>query len=287
MGVLVNETYDLAGGITVPKIGYGCYNPRCDHNREIFGLALETGYRYFDTAYIYGTERDLGLAIKDAGIPRSELTISTKAWHDQLGYERTKTACYKSLENLGLDYIDIYLIHWPRHDVECDWRTMDLEAWRAMCELKEEGVIRGIGVSNFLPHHLQNIIENSDVVPVIDQLELHPGYCQEAAVAYCKEHGIQPQAWGPLGRGRALDNTYINELAAKYGKSPAQICIRYLLQRGIMPVVKSSSAERMRANTEVFDFGLTEEEVSIISCMPQEGWMGEHPDFKIPTKSSE
>ena len=280
------ETIKLSETLTVPAIGYGCYNPRCDRNREIFRIAIESGYRYFDTAYIYGTERELGAAIKDAGISRAELTIATKAWHDQLGRELTKTACYRSLENLQLDYIDVYLIHWPRHNAECDWRAMDIEAWRAMCELKAEGVVREIGVSNFLPHHLQNLLDNSDVPPVLNQLELHPGYCQESAVSYCEDKAIQLQAWGPLGRGRMLTNEYISALAAKYGKSPAQICIKFLLQRGIMPVVKSSSIERMKENRDVFDFELTEEEMWMIRCMPQDGWMGEHPDFKIPAKES-
>lgn len=283
MSGIVKESYTLSNGMTVPKIGFGCYNPKCSDNRPIFALALETGYRYFDTASLYRTERDLGRAIKESGIPRNELTVASKAWHDQLGYEETKAAFYQSLERLQLDYLDIYMIHWPRHDASCDWKAMDLEAWRAMGELQKEGLIRGIGVSNFLPQHLSNLLENSDVRPVVDQLELHPGYCQDAAVSFCRQKGIQPQAWGPLGRGKALNIGYIAELAGKYGRSYAQICLRFLLQKGIMPVVKSSSADRMAENAAVFDFELSDEEMWTITCLPQESWMGEHPDFNIPT----
>lgn len=268
--------------MVLPQIGFGCYNPKGEDNRTLFALAIETGYRYFDTASRYNTERELGQAIKDSGIDRKEIVVASKAWHNQLGYSETKTAFYETLKNLQTDYLDIYMMHWPRHNYHCDWKAMDLEAWRAMGELHKEGLIRGIGVSNFLPHHLSNLLENSDITPVIDQLELHPGYCQEAAVSFCLKNGVQPQAWGPLGRGRTMNNKFLKTLAEKHGRSIPQICIRFLIQKGIMPVVKSSSAERMVENTKVFDFTLSDDDMWMISCMPQDGWMEEHPDFAIP-----
>ena len=213
--------------------------------------------------------------------------LVSKMWKDEMGYQQTKDALEKSLKRLGTDYLDIYLIHWPRPSADCEnWKELDLETWRAMEELQKEGKIRGLGLSNFLPHHIKNILENGTVKPVVNQLELHPGYMQQAAVQYCKEHGIQMQAWSPIGRRRILEDGLILELAGKYQVSPAQLCLRFLLQNDIIPLPKSSSMERMKQNMDLFHFEISEEDVSRLATMPQAGWSGEHPDPELAQKFS-
>ena len=198
----------------------------------------------------------------------------------------TWEALFRSLKRLQLDYIDLFLIHWPRPNTQCDWKKLDLETWSELEKLKEQGFIRALGVSNFLPHHLENLLDHSDTKPVVDQMELHPGYLQEAAVRFCQEHAILPQAWGPIGRGRIFQNGVVNDLSSKYGKSFAQICLRFLLQRGIQPMPKAMSEVHMRENADVFDFEISREDMWLLNCMPQTDWLGEHPDLAIPQKAS-
>ena len=287
----MNEFYVLNDGTKIPKIGFGTYNEEFEDNKASILTAIECGYRFFDTASLYETERSLGAAIKDSGIARSDVMIETKLWIDEMGYENAKTALAKSLDRLGTDYLDIYMMHWPRQtgaDDE-DWKELDLETWRAMEEMVDKGLVRRLGLSNFLPHHLKNILDNCRIKPVVDQMELHPGYSQEAAAAFCKANGVLPMAWSPLGRGRenaTIGNSILVRLAEKYGKSVQQINLRFLLQKGILPIPKASSAEHMKANLEVFDFEISEEDMSMLTCMPQTAWLGEHPDFVIPDRKS-
>jgi diketogulonate reductase-like aldo/keto reductase len=249
--------------------------------------AIEAGYRYFDTASLYGTERVLGQAIRESGIPRSEFFLVSKLWIDERGYHEAKQAFERTLDRLGTDTLDLYLIHWPRGtEGDTDWKEKDLDTWRAMEELYKAGRIRGLGLSNFLPHHLENILKHAKVEPVVDQLELHPGYTQEAAVRYCRENDIRVQAWSPLGRSAMLENPILKTYAKKYGKSVAQICLRFLLQKDIIPIVKASAMERMKENQDIFDFEISREDMFILNNMPQNTWLGEHPDFAIPKKKS-
>ena len=183
------------------------------------------------------------------------------------------------------------MIHWPRQtgaDDE-DWKTLDIETWQVMEGLVEQGKVKRLGLSNFLPHHLKNILDNCKVKPVVDQLELHPGYSQERAVIFCQENDVIPMAWSPLGRGRenaTIGNAILVKLAKKYGKSIQQINLRFLLQKGILPIPKASTLEHMKSNMEVFDFELTGDDISMLSCMPQTAWLEEHPDFAIPDRKS-
>lgn len=275
----IYDTYTLNNGMKIPCVGFGTYKAAEGNNVEILKRAVTAGYRYFDTASFYGTEEFVGQAVKESGIPREEFFLVSKMWKDEMGYEQTKKALEDTLRRLKTDYLDLYLIHWPRPTAECEnWKEIDLETWRAMEELCAEGKIRGLGLSNFLPQHLENILQNCKIRPVVDQLELHPGYMQSAAVQYLKEHDIYPQAWSPIGRQRVLEEPLLTELAAKYQVSPAQICLRYLVQNQIIPLPKSSSMERMRQNMDVFGFSIEEEDMYLISSMPQAGWSGEHPD---------
>lgn len=283
------DTYQLSNGIQIPCMGFGTYNAKGGDNLEIIKTAIEAGYRYFDTASLYETERVLGQAIRESGIPREEFFIVSKAWIDERGYDEVQAAFERTLERLQMDYLDLYLIHWPRGaEGDTDWKEIDVQTWRAMEELQEAGRIRGLGLSNFLPHHIENILKNCRIKPVVDQLELHPGYTQEAAVRYCQEHDIRVQAWSPLGRGKSIlmDQPLLTEYAEKYGKSVPQICLRFLLQKGIIPLVKASAMERMKQNQDIFDFELSAEDMSMIDNMPQNTWLGEHPDLAIPKKRS-
>jgi diketogulonate reductase-like aldo/keto reductase len=208
-----------------------------------------------------------------------------------MGYGEAKQALQRSLKRMQIDYVDLYLIHWPRMTAspEENWKERDLETWRAMEDMKKEGLVKSIGVSNFLPHHLENLIQNSSTVPAVDQLEMHAGYYQEYTLQYLKEHNILPMAWSPFGRGEkqaAAGNEIIMKLAEKYGKSAQLINLRFLLQKGILPIPKASSEAHIRANLEAFDFEMSEEDLSMLSCMPQTTWLGEHPDFAIPTAKS-
>lgn len=277
------DCYKLSNGQMIPCIGFGTYNAKGGDNYEMISTAIKAGYRYFDTASLYGTEADLGKAIKDSGISREEFFIVSKVWIDEMGYEETKNAFNRTLNRLQMDYLDLYLIHWPRRmEGDTDWKKIDIETWKAMEELYEEGKIKGLGLSNFLPHHIDNILQYSKIKPVVNQLEIHPGYTQETAVKYCMENDIYVQAWSPLGRSSMLENNILKEIADKYNKSVAQICINYLIKKKIIPIIKASSMERMLQNQNVFDFELEKEDFYIIDCMPQNTWLGEHPDFVIP-----
>lgn len=275
----INDCYTLRNGVAIPCMAYGTYKAAEGKSAEILSMAITAGYRYFDTASFYGTEGYLGEAIAESGIPREEFFIASKVWKTEMGYEETKQAFMRTLENLGTDYLDLYLIHWPRPSLEyADWKELDLETWRAMEELYEAGKIRAIGLSNFLPHHIEYLLDNAKVQPMVDQIEFHPGYLQKDTLDFCLAHQIQVQAWSPIGRGRVLQDELIVELAGKYQVSPAQICLRFALQHRIIPLPKASSMERMKANQDIFSFELSREDMHRLGSMPPIGWSGEHPD---------
>lgn len=275
--------FQLQNGLEIPNIGFGTYNPQGGDNCAIIRSAIEAGYRYFDTASLYGTERALGQAVKESGIDRKDIFIASKMWIDEMGYEETLQAFDRTIDRLQTDYLDLYLIHWPRRmEEDTDWKERGQATWHAMEELYKQGKIRGLGLSNFLPHHMGNILANCEVKPDVNQLELHPGYLQTGAVQYSQAHGVLAQAWSPLGRKRLMEHHLLLKMAAKYGKSPAQICLRFLLQKEIMPLVKTVTPERMKENMDIFDFEIQWEDMQIIEGMPQEAWSGEHPDFHIP-----
>ncbi|MBE6752957.1 MAG: aldo/keto reductase [Ruminococcaceae bacterium] len=285
------ESFTLNGGMTLPSIGFGTYDDTGADVAAMIRNAIDAGYRFFDTASIYQTERALGQVIKESGIPRGEFIIETKLWVDEMGYDNARRALEASLQRLGTDYVDLYLIHWPRQTGACDedWKSLDAETWRAMEQMQSEGMIKALGCSNFLPHHLQPLLANCNQPPVVNQLELHVGYMQAEAVACCKANGILPIAWGPLCRGRNIPaevSETLDYAVKRYGKTRQQICIRYLMQCGIMPVPKSASPEHMRDNLDVFDFAISDEDIMLMSCIPQTAWMGEHPDLRIPTAKS-
>lgn len=272
-------SFTLNTGRTVPAIGYGTYKSVGDDSSRIFLEAIQQGYRYLDTASFYENEAEIGRAVRESGVARPELLLASKVWKTEMGYDETMRAAERSLNRLGTDYLDLYLIHWPRPDLENpDWRTLCRETWRAMERLYGEGVFRAIGISNFLPHHIENIAVSGNVAPAVNQIEFHPGYPQLETVSYCQEHGILPQAWSPLGRTRVLRDPLIETLSENYGKTPAQICLSYALMHGVMPLPKASSPERMRENLEAALFSMEPEDVAVLDEMETTGWSGLHPD---------
>lgn len=275
----MNRTYTLNNGVKIPIVGFGTYKAADGKSADVIKKAIESGYRYFDTASFYGTEAYLAEAIRQSGLPRKDFFITSKLWKSEMGYKNARDAFRRTLENLDTDYLDLYLIHWPLPEPGYEnWKELDRETWRALEELYAEGKVRAIGLSNFLPHHTDNILTGCTVRPAVDQIEYHPGYSQEATVQYCKENGILVQAWSPIGRSRVLENPLVCELAAKYQVSLAQICLKFAVQRGIIPLPKSSSPERMKQNMDLFSFEMDQEDIWRLATMPQSGWSGEHPD---------
>lgn len=270
------KTFKLNNGLEFPKIGFGTYKSETSAILK----AIEAGYRYFDTASFYGTENNIAEAVKQSGLKREDFFIASKLWKFDLGYEKTKIAFNKTLENLKSDYVDVFMIHWPRPDVDNreDWREIDLETWKALEEFYEKKQIRALGLSNFLPYHAENIIKNSKVFPAVAQLEFHPGYTQAFALNYYREKKILVQAWSPMARGRVNGDELIIELSQKYHVTAAQICLRFCVQENVMPLPKSSSMERLKENLTCLDFEFSPEDLSRLENMPPLGWSGEHPD---------
>ena len=269
------NTLTLNNSLTIPAIGFGTYKAQYPAVMS----ALNEGYRYFDTASFYGNESEIAEALMHSGIKREDVIIASKVWKSDMGYDSAINAFARTLENLRCGYVDVYMIHWPRPNLELEgWRELDLETWRAMEHLYSQGKIRALGLSNFLPYHAENILSRCEIMPSIAQLEFHPGHLQFPALEYYRQKGIQVQAWSPIGRGRVLDDILIRELAGKYHVTPAQICIRFCIQEGVMPLPKASSPERMRENLDCVNFVIDEEDISRIENMPPLGWSGEHPD---------
>ena len=275
----VRRTYRFSNGVEIPSIGYG--TSMADGDALVKGIctAVEAGYRHIDTAAIYGNEKSVGDGIRACGLDRKELFITSKLWNDDQGYESTYQAFNRSLELLQTDYLDLYLIHWPiPKKYKDNWQEVNYASWKAMEELYEAGKIRAIGVSNFQPKHLQPLMEKASIKPMADQVELHPGSHQRDVVAYAREHGMVVEAWSPLMHGGAIDLPELKEIGARYGKTTAQICIRWHLQRGILPMPKSVTPERIRSNIDVFDFELTDEDMAAVGRLERLGARGPFPD---------
>ena len=272
----------LNNGVKIPVIGFGTYKSTIDEGFRVISDAIKAGYRHLDTAALYENEEEVGQALSESGIPRSEFFITSKLRRNCLGYDNTKREFEESLKKLKTDYLDLYLIHWPRSDYGRDdfddWKELDRESWRAMEELVKDGKIRAIGVSNFLPHHLDNLLETAEIVPAVNQLELHPGYLQEEAVEYSRKKGIEIEAWSPMGRARLADDPLLKKIAARYEMSVARLCLCFCLQSGFIIIPKSTHFERMQENLTVKDDIISEADMKLIREMPETGWSGEHPD---------
>lgn len=273
----LKSTYKLYNGTEIPCIGFGTWQtPDGKTAVESVKCALETGYRHIDTAAAYGNEKSVGQAIAESGIDRKEIFVTTKLWNSQRGYDKTLKAFDKSLKALGLDYLDLYLIHWPSNKTAGAQENSD--TWRAFEKLYADGSIRAIGVSNFLVHHLEALALTANIAPMVNQIEFHPGQMQSEVLGYCRANNILIEAWSPLGTGKMLSNPELQAIAAKYGKSVAQLCIRWCLQNGTLPLPKSVTPSRIEENAEVFDFSIDQGDMDRINAMPYIGGSGLDPD---------
>lgn len=266
----------LSNGVQIPGVGFGCFNLGAG-GKAILSSAIQAGYRHFDTASLYGTEETLGQALRDSGLPREAFFITSKLWKEQM--DDPMRAFHSTLDALGTDYLDLYLIHWPRPDLDyLDWKDLDIKVWHCLEQLYHDHKVRAIGVSNFLPHHLMNLLDHCTIRPMVDQLEYHPGYIQEAAVRWCQGQNILVEGSSPLGRSRIQGESTLIVLAEQYSVTVPQLCLRFAVQNQVILLPKSSSLERMSENLKVFDFSISEEDMFRIRTLPQLGWSGEHPD---------
>lgn len=263
----LKDAYKLRNGVKIPCVGFGTYlTPDGDTAVRAVKEAIQTGYRHIDTAAIYKNEKSVGRAIRESELNRSDLFITSKVWNSDQGFDSTLRAFDRTLSDLELEYLDLYLIHWPvpkGHDH--DWKKMNRETWRAMEQLLEEDRVRAIGVSNFKAHHLSALMETAVILPMVDQIEIHPGLNQNDTIAFCKEHDIVVEAWGPLSQGKLFQLTDLDDLAARYQKTVAQVCLRWHLQRGVIPLPKSVHPSRIAENADIFDFELSPQDMEYIS----------------------
>lgn len=263
------STIRLRDGRDIPRIGLGVFQARAGgETRAAVLSALEIGYRHIDTAKIYGNEGDVGQAIAESGIPREQIFVTTKLWNSDHGYQSARKACRESLARLGLDYVDLYLIHWPVPQKR-------KESWRALCELKAEGLCRSIGVSNYMIRHLEELRSTSEVLPAVNQVEVSPFCTRRELRAYCREQGVVVEAYSPLTKGIRLGHPAVVALGRKYGRSPAQILIRWAIQHEMVVLPKSSNPTRIRENAAVFDFEIAAEDMRALDGLDEglvTGW---------------
>lgn len=268
----VQDTTTLYNGVKMPWLGFGVFKVK-DGEEVVDAVktAIQAGYRSIDTAKAYNNETGVAQGIRESGIAREDLFITTKVWNGDQGYESTLAAFEASMERLELEYLDLYLIHWP---VKGKYK----DTWRALEKLHKEGRIRAIGVSNFQIHHLEDLMTDATIKPAVNQVELHPLLIQTELREYCSKHQIQIEAWSPLGQGHLLEHPLLLEIAAKYSKSPAQVILRWDLQNGIVTIPKSVTPQRIRDNADLFDFELTTEEIERINQLNENKRFGSDPD---------
>jgi 2,5-diketo-D-gluconate reductase A len=267
-------TLRLNNGVEMPQLGFGVFLVPADEVVEPVRAALDAGYRLIDTAKLYGNEEGVGQAIRDSGLPRDDVFVTTKVWNSDHGYDATLRAFDMSQKLLGLDVVDLYLIHWPTPQ-----RDLYVDTWKALESLYGDGRVRAIGVSNFNVPHLQRLLDETTVVPAVNQIELHPGFAQDELRAFHEKHGIITESWSPLGRGHGLlDNPAVTAIADAHAKTPAQVILRWHLQLGCAVIPKSTHAERIRENFDVFDFELGDSEMATLSAISEPGRIGPDPD---------
>ncbi|WP_251554116.1 aldo/keto reductase [Neobacillus muris] len=272
MPTSLTDTTKLHNGVEMPWFGLGVFKVKEGSEVvESVKAAIKNGYRSIDTAAIYQNEEGVGQGIRESGVPREELFVTSKVWNSDQGYESALKAFDTSLQKLGLDYLDLYLIHWPG-------KTKFKETWKALEKLYKDGRVRAIGVSNFKIHHLDELLKDAEIQPMVNQVEYHPHLTQKDLLAYCQNHGIQLEAWSPLKQGQLLDDSTIKEIAAKYGKTPAQVILRWDLQTKVVTIPKSIKEHRIIENANIFDFELSEDDMNKIDALNKNERVGSDPD---------
>lgn len=276
----LTDYFTMSNGKTIPCVGYGTYKTSGEEVYAAVLSAVKAGYRHIDTAAYYHNEEGVGRAVRECGVPREELFLTSKVWNTDRGYAQTKKAFADTMERLGLTYLDLYLIHWPanRKQFGDEAKRINVETWKALEELYAEGKVKAIGLSNFLPHHIEELMETAKVKPMVNQIEFHPGWAQLEVSEYCQKNDIVVEAWSPLGRKAVLDNEVLKGIGEKHGKKTAQVCVRWIMQHGILPLPKTVNPERMAENADVFDFELTAEEMKTIDGLKGLGGQCALPD---------
>ena len=276
----LTDTFTLSNGINIPVIGYGTWQTPSDGStRECVKNAVLSGYRHIDTAFAYGNEAEVGEGIRTSGVSRQDIFLTTKHWVTERGYKKTIKAVETSLKNLGTDYLDLYLIHWPAvSKVSPEWEEINASTWKAFEKMYTDGKIRAIGVSNFEKKHIDSLLKYAEIRPQVNQLEFHPGYTQYDTVKYMQACGILVEAWSPLGSGAVLSNERLKEIAAEYNKDTAQLCVKFALQNGILPLPKSTNPDRMKSNADISDFTISEEHMKELLSFPLLGFSGFSPE---------
>lgn len=276
----LTSTYELANGVKIPIVGFGTWQtPDGQVATDSVKAALAAGYRHIDTAQAYKNEESVGQGIVESGVPREEIFLTTKLWNANHSYDLAMSSFEESLKKLKTDYVDLFLIHWPNPvQYRDNWQEANAESWRAMEELYEAGKIKAIGVSNFLPHHLDELKKTAKIIPMVNQIFLAPGELQKPVVDYAHDHNILLEAYSPLGTGKIFDVPEMKELAAKHGKTIAQIALRWSLQHDFLPLPKSVHAERIQENSQLFDFELSPEDMALIDQLDGVVGKASNPD---------
>ncbi|MYT73575.1 MULTISPECIES: aldo/keto reductase [unclassified Streptomyces] len=266
-------TITLNNAVQIPQLGFGTFQIPPEETRETTLAALEAGYRHIDTAQMYGNEKEVGQAVRDSGLDRADVFVTSKLNNDAHDPDDALRAFDGTMEKLGLDHLDLFLIHWPLPD-----KGDFTQTWKALEEIYRSGRAKAIGVSNFQPHHLRRLLENSEVVPAVNQIEVHPYLTQDDARAFGAEHDIATEAWSPIAQGKVLDDPTIGRIADRVGKTPAQVTLRWHIQRGDIVFPKSSTPKRIKENFDLFDFELTEGDLGEISALNRDERTGPDPD---------
>ena len=276
----LTDTYKLNNGVKIPIVGFGTWQtPSGEVAKNSVLAAINDGYRLIDTAAAYGNEESVGEGIKASGVDRHDLFVSTKLWNTDHGYDRTKKAIDSSLQKLGLDYLDLYLIHWPNPAaMRANWAELNAESWRAMEEAVKAGKIRAIGISNFRREHIDALLKTATIKPAVNQNYINPSDMQKDLTAYNDKLGILNEAYSPLGTGGLLGNEAVGKVAKKYDKSPAQVLIRWSLQHGYLPLPKSVHAKYIKANTDIFDFEISSDDMKTLDGLHGAAKMAQDPD---------
>ncbi len=264
----------LNDGVEIPQLGFGTFQSPADETTDTVAQALETGYRHIDTAQMYGNEAEVGAAVRKSGLNRDDVFVTSKLNNGYHARQDALDAFDRSIERMGIDHLDLFLIHWPLPTIDVDF----VETWNAMEEMKESGRVRSIGVSNFEPAHLQRLFDETDTVPSVNQIEVHPYFDNTEARAFGTERGIATEAWSPIGQGDVLDDAVLNEIGDQHGKSAAQVALRWHIQRGDIVFPKSSNADRIRENFELFDFELDDEAMSRVDGLNKDARRGPNPN---------
>lgn len=274
------KKFILNNGVKVPPIGFGTFKTQ-DGEVAINAVkvAIDCGYRHIDTAAVYGNEKSVGQGIRESGIAREDVFLTSKLWNTERGFDKTLSAFKKSLDDLGLEYLDLYLIHWPAVEKQFkNWRQINKDTWKVFEKLYKDGYIRSIGVSNFMSHHLEPLIAECEFIPMVNQIEYHIGLTQDETVEFCRDNKIVVEGWSPLARGKMLKNRTIMELAEKYNITTAQLAIRYCLEKEVLPLPKSVNRDRIQSNFDVFSFSLSKESIEALDKFSDVKRVGSDPD---------